>query len=220
VKDIRTFWGLEVGGTDKEWLGIVDVSANICGLFGVMIYGRFFKGLTFRTSFGICKFFTALVVLNDLVMLYGCNEVLGIPTRWYYLFGDCLTSLTAAMSTLPMVVLCAQLSPPKVEATFFSSLMVVTNLSGAVADLFGGTVSKLLGISSHNSITNKVDYTNLPYAVIIRSVLIFSTLSLLRLLPNTNCVDIYGKHAQKQKEKNLQSEKERLLPSSTSDVGG
>ena len=84
----------------------------------------------------------------NLVYLTRSNLSIGIPDWIMASFsGVVIESLIFAFNMLPLMVLMAKVTPPKVEATIFAFLTSTRNMHGVLGSLLGAVVAAYFGIN-------------------------------------------------------------------------
>lgn len=97
------------------------------------------------------------------------------------------------MQQVPFLVLAAQLCPVDIEATFYASIMSLSNSGKGISSLWGGLflnwlhIVKVPRMNSTDSTDTTFDFTNLTTALWIRSFLMLAPAFLaLCMLPNSS----------------------------------
>ena len=100
----------------------------------------------------LCEFVQVLVVTKT------------STNMWLIVIDSVGTSLFGMLMIMPLIVMVAHHAKNGIEGTFYALLMAVSNLSGVLADEFGGLIGNVLGVTKEN-------FDNLKYLVIICGVM-------------------------------------------------
>jgi hypothetical protein len=121
------------------------------GLFaGTAIYARYLRFVPFRNIFFWAQVSQAAFIFLDFVQVKRWNLVVGLPDFLFVVGGDVISEVFHRFKSMPFLVLSAQLCPPDIEATFFSLLMSISNISNDTANLIGASLLKWKGITTEN----------------------------------------------------------------------
>jgi hypothetical protein len=132
---------------DASLLGIADSAAYVGLFLGTLMYARWLKAVPFRTIYFWSQLSIVPFILLDYVQIKRWNIAMGIPDFLFVLGGDTLGTVFSRFKSMPFLVMAAQLCPPDIEATFFSLLMSISNLSDDAATLFGSYLIAQKGIT-------------------------------------------------------------------------
>jgi hypothetical protein len=153
------------------------------GLFiGTLIYARYLKHVTFRKIFFWSQVSFVPFILLDYIQVMRYNVALGIPDFAFVLGSDTLNELFHRFRSMPFFVLSAQLCPKDIEATFFSLLMSISNLSTDAALLIGSAALKWKGIGNGN-------FDGLGELTLIKAACTIAPVFLLWMVPNVTSLE-------------------------------
>ncbi|ALF55131.1 folate-biopterin transporter [Nostoc piscinale CENA21] len=161
---------------EPEFLGRVRLVTSLASLFGIWIFQRFLKSVSFRLIFGWSTVISAALGMTMLLLVTHTNRTLGIDDHWFSLGDSLILTVMGQIAYMPVLVLAARLCPPGVEATLFALLMSVFNLAGMVSYEFGAIIMHWLGITESN-------FDSLWILVIITNLSTLLPLAFLNWLP-------------------------------------
>lgn len=166
-------------GFQPEFLGRVRLVTSIASLFGVWVFQRFLKAVSFRTIFGWTTVLSSVLGMTTLLLVTHANRTIGIDDHWFSLGDSLVLTVLGQIAFMPVLVLAARLCPPGVEATLFALLMSVTNLAGLLSYEFGAVLMHWLGIT-------ETIFDRLWLLVLITNLSTLLPLPLLGWLPASN----------------------------------
>ena len=112
-----------------------------------------------------------------IILLTHFNRQIGIPDEIFAIGDDIFLSVLGQIGFMPVLVLAADICPSGIEASLYSTIMSINNLSGTFSSILGGIGTKLAGITEN-------DFTNLPMLIIITNIIGLLPLLFLNLLPD------------------------------------
>lgn len=166
-------------GFQPEFLGRVRLVTSLAALVGIWLFQRFLKTIPFRVIFGWSTVIATLLGLTSLLLVTHANRALGIDDQWFSIGDSLILTVIGQIAYMPVLVLCARLCPPGVEATLFALLMSITNLAGLVSYEGGALLTHWLGITDRN-------FDNLWLLVLITNLSTLLPLPFLSWLPGEN----------------------------------
>ncbi|MEM9161466.1 MAG: folate/biopterin family MFS transporter, partial [Cyanobacteria bacterium P01_F01_bin.4] len=111
------------------------------------------------------------------------NRGLGIDDHWFSLGDSAILTVMGEIAFMPVLVLCARICPPGVEATLFALLMSIVNLAGLISHELGAVLTHWLHVT-------ETEFDNLWLLVTITNLTTLLPLPLLWLLPNSTSEQI------------------------------
>jgi folate/biopterin transporter len=166
-------------GFQPEFLGRVRLVTSLAALVGIWLFQRFLKTIPFRVIFGWSTVIATLLGLTSLLLVTHANRALGIDDQWFSIGDSLILTVIGQIAYMPVLVLCARLCPPGVEATLFALLMSITNLAGLLSYEGGALLTHWLGITDRN-------FDNLWLLVLITNLSTLLPLPFLNWLPGEN----------------------------------
>jgi folate/biopterin transporter len=166
-------------GFTPDFFGKLGLISSVSSLVGIVIYNKHLKTVPLRTIFKWTCISGTILGMLPLMLITHYNRVIGIPDTWFAVFDNIILSIFGQITTMPILVLAANICPPGVEAMLYATIMSANNLSGSVGNLFGGLLTKMMGITNS-------DFTNLPLLVIFTNLCGLIPISFLYLIPDKN----------------------------------
>lgn len=166
-------------GFQPEFLGRVRLFTSIAGLIGIWIFQRFLKAVPFRQIFGWSTVIAVLFGFTPVLLVTHTNRLLGIGDQWFSLGDSVILTVIGEIAFMPVLVLCAKLCPPGIEATLFALLMSIANLSHVVSQELGALLMHSFGITPNT-------FDNLALLVTLTNLSSLLPLPFLKLLPSDN----------------------------------
>jgi len=166
-------------GFQPEFLGRVRLVTSLAALVGIWLFQRFLKTIPFRVIFGWSTVIATVLGLTSLLLVTHANRALGIDDQWFSIGDSLILTVIGQIAYMPVLVLCARLCPPGVEATLFALLMSITNLAGLLSYEGGAVLTHWLGITDRN-------FDNLWLLVLITNLSTLLPLPFLSWLPAEN----------------------------------
>lgn len=145
------YFNVNYAGFSEEEVSYISSFKSFSFLLGTTLYGRYFINQEFRTALILCQVMNLLNQLSNLTYTTRLNTYLGIPDIWMLVFsGFFMEALIFAFSMLPLMVLMAKVTPPKVEATIFAFLTSTKNMHGVLGSLVSAAIISSLGINNEH----------------------------------------------------------------------
>lgn len=166
-------------GFQPEFLGRVRLVTSLAAIVGIWLFQRFLKTIPFRVIFGWSTVIATVLGLTSLILVTHANRALGIDDQWFSIGDSLILTVIGQIAYMPVLVLCARLCPPGVEATLFALLMSITNLAGLLSYEGGAVLTHWLGITDRN-------FDNLWLLVLITNLSTLLPLPFLSWLPAEN----------------------------------
>lgn len=166
-------------GFQPEFLGRVRLFTSIAGLIGIWIFQRFLKAVPFRQIFAWSTVIAVLFGFTPVILVTHTNRLLGIGDRWFSLGDSVILTVIGEIAFMPVLVLCAKLCPPGIEATLFALLMSITNLAHVLSQELGALLMHSFGITPNT-------FDNLALLVTLTNLSSLLPLPFLKLLPSDN----------------------------------
>lgn len=163
-------------GFQPEFLGRVRLVTSLAAIVGIWLFQRFLKTIPFRVIFGWSTVIATVLGLTSLILVTHANRALGIDDQWFSIGDSLILTVIGQIAYMPVLVLCARLCPPGVEATLFALLMSISNLAGLLSYEGGAVLTHWLGITDRN-------FDNLWLLVLITNLSTLLPLPFLSWLP-------------------------------------
>ena len=123
-------------------------------------------------------FISAILQLIPLILVSRVNLKWGISDFWFSIGDEVVVEFVSILVVMPMLIVCAKVSPANVEGTIYSFLTMSSNISMAIGESISAILTARLGIS----VTN---FKNLWLLIVISSITSFVPVYFVRLLPHT-----------------------------------
>lgn len=167
LSPVMVYWFDDVARYSKGFQGAISTFSWAIALILIVINGTVLKGLRYRTLFTMFQLLQALISCLDLLLVCVAKDAF-----WGHFIALSDKAGTQGITLIKIIIVNAVVSdhvPDNGEASASAFLMLMTNLPEfLVAPLVGAWVVDGLGI-------RKGSYANLPYAILIRTI--------VRLLP-------------------------------------
>ncbi|CAI9094666.1 OLC1v1030444C1 [Oldenlandia corymbosa var. corymbosa] len=163
----------------KESMGFVMAVGSVGSLFGAALYQYGLKDHPFRDLLFWTQLLFGLSGMLDLVLVLRLNLQLGIPDYFFVVIDASVSQMIGRLKWMPLLVLSSKLCPPGIEGTFFALLMSIDN-AGIMSSSWGGSL--LL----HALKVTRTQFDNLWLAILIRTLMRLTPLSLLFLVPRAD----------------------------------
>jgi folate/biopterin transporter len=164
-------------GFKPEFLGVLGLASSLSSLAGIVIYNQKLKFIPLQTVFKWCCIVGTIIGMSPLILITHVNRSIGLPDAWFAIIDDVILSILGQITFMPVLVLAANICPPGVEAMLYATIMGCINLSGSLGKIFGGLLTKYMGITNNN-------FKNLHWLVILTNLSGLIPLMFLGLLPN------------------------------------
>ncbi|XP_016557436.1 probable folate-biopterin transporter 2 isoform X2 [Capsicum annuum] len=163
----------------QEYIGYISAVASIGALLGAILYQYGLKDHSFRDLLFWTQLLFGLSGMLDLVLVLRLNLKFGIPDYFFMVMDASVSQMVGRLKWMPLLVLSSKLCPPGIEGTFFALLMSIDN-TGLLTSTWGG------GLLLHVFKITRTKFHNLWLAILIRSILRITPLSLLFLVPRSD----------------------------------
>jgi molybdopterin/thiamine biosynthesis adenylyltransferase len=168
---------------DESQLGYLSTVASVGSLLGVMIYYAGLNKANLRWLFFFVLIFSCLVSLTQLVLVSRVNVKWGISDFWFAFGDEAINSIVSNLIQMPMLIVCAKLCPPGVEATLYSFMTVVNNVAGSVASNLSAILTEAFAVTLTN-------FDKLSGLVVLCAITSLVPIAFLLLIPKS--VDEWG----------------------------
>ncbi|KAI5669141.1 hypothetical protein M9H77_18994 [Catharanthus roseus] len=166
-------------GFSKESMGFIMAVGAVGSLLGAVLYQYGLKDHPFRDLLFWTQLLFGLSGMLDLVLVLRWNLKFGIPDIFFVVIDASVSQMIGRLKWMPLLVLSSKLCPPGIEGTFFALLMSIDN-AGLLSSSWGG------GMLLHILKVTRTQFNNLWLAILIRSILRITPLSLLFLVPKSD----------------------------------
>lgn len=164
-------------GFKPDFFGKLGLISSISSLLGIVIYNKKLKSIPLRDMFKWTCIIGTILGMLPIVLVTHMNRLIGIPDSWFAIMDSIVLSTFGQMTFMPILVLAANMCPPGVEGMLYATIMSVNNLSGSVGSLFGGIITRQMGITNDN-------FINLPWLLTITNLSGLISLVFLKYIPN------------------------------------
>jgi len=169
----------------KNFMVLLNIVGMVCSLLGVAIYQAYFPSTSVHKVLKLSSVLVAILGVLPIVLVTRFNLKLHISDNFLTLFGDATYGALLEISAFPVYVLASRICPAGVEGSMYAVLMSLSNIGTVLSGQGGALITNLFGITSTN-------FTNLPYAIGLCSVLKLAPLLLLSQLPTdvpSTCIE-------------------------------
>lgn len=163
----------------QESMGFIMAVGAVGSLLGAVLYQYGLKDHPFRDLLFWTQLLFGLSGMLDLVLVLRWNLKFGIPDIFFVVIDASVSQMIGRLKWMPLLVLSSKLCPPGIEGTFFALLMSIDN-AGLLSSSWGG------GMLLHILKVTRTQFNNLWLAILIRSILRITPLSLLFLVPKSD----------------------------------
>eukprot|EP01071_Lankesteria_metandrocarpae_P003457 Lankesteria_metandrocarpae@DN2969_c0_g1_i1.p1 len=166
-----------------ELMGRMALFQSLAGLGGILVYMTLFRTTCLRklliwSTIVITPFcFLPIVVVNR------WNLAAGIPDSAFVLSDNVLMEFIGEFQVLPVLVLAAQLCPPRLESSIYSFFLSAYNLGLAIGAVLSAGITSILGVTSDS-------FENLPALIALCAVTNYLPLLVLYLVPEQQDIDL------------------------------
>uniref|UniRef100_A0A0G4HGI4 Major facilitator superfamily (MFS) profile domain-containing protein n=1 Tax=Chromera velia CCMP2878 TaxID=1169474 RepID=A0A0G4HGI4_9ALVE len=134
----------------------------------VIIFQSVFSRWTYRYIFLFTIFLKSAGAIFDIIIVYRWNIAMGIPDRYFFIFGSAmLSSVLGFLEFLPGVTLMARLSSKGCESTTQATIAAFSNYGSALAKSLGVVAIRLASIRTVATPTESCNFDNLPILIIV-----------------------------------------------------
>jgi folate/biopterin transporter len=162
-------------GFNPEFLGTLGLASSLSSFVGILIYNQKLKFVPLQTILKWSCIIGTIFGMTPLILITHLNRYMGMPDTWFAVIDDVLLSVLGQITFMPVLVLAASICPPGIEAMLYATIMGIINLSGSIGRIFGGLLTKSMHITN-------VDFTNLPWLVVLTNLCGLIPLMFLNLL--------------------------------------
>lgn len=173
-------------GFTPEFFGKLGFASSLSSLAGIVIYNQKLKNIPLRDIFKWSCLSGTFLGLLPLMLVTHFNRAIGLPDTWFAMFDSVILSILGQITFMPVLVLAANICPPGVEGMLYATMMSANNLSGNIGRLFGGGLTKIMGITNS-------DFSNLPLLLLITNLSGLIPLMFLHYIQDERKKDIDNK---------------------------
>lgn len=163
--------------TDEQYMYIGTVGI-VCSAGGIWLYRQYFRNTNLRVFVFVILLLSAALQLVPLILVSRLNLKWGISDFWFSIGDEVVVEFVGILVVMPMLIVCAKVSPANVEGTIYSFLTMSSNISMAIGESFSALLTAGLGIS----VTN---FRNLWLLIVISAITSIIPGYFVQLLPNT-----------------------------------
>jgi MFS family permease len=161
---------------EKDFMVVLNIVGMLFALVGVAVYQTYFHSTSVHQVLKITSILVAVLGVLPILLVTRFNLRIHVSDTLLALCGDAIFGALLEISAFPVYVLASRICPPGVEGSMYSILMALSNIGTVLSGQGGALLTKALGITSS-------DFSNLPVAICICSVLKLAPLFLLSYLP-------------------------------------
>ncbi|RLM73978.1 putative folate-biopterin transporter 2 [Panicum miliaceum] len=166
-------------GFSEGFIGLIYAIGSVGSLLGVLLYQSTLKDYPFRSILLWGQVLSSLAGMLDLVLVTRLNLKIGIPDYFFAMIDNSISQMVGRLKWLPLLVLCSKLCSPGIEGLFYALLMSLQNAGLLMSAWWGGLLLHMLGV-------NRMEFSNLWIAVLIRNISRLVPLTLLFLVPQSD----------------------------------
>ena len=144
---------------------------RVFSLFGIFLYHRYLKHLTYSQIMMIGNVVGCLAYLSDVVLFLRWNLLFGIEDKYFVLGSTAFENVVDEWLWLPSVILLSQMCPKDVEAIMYALLAGCSNLGSILAGNFGAAFMRWLGVTPAGRVNESAAFEKLWIASLISSAL-------------------------------------------------
>jgi hypothetical protein len=126
---------------------VLNLVGIMCSAIGIWLYRLYFRGSNLRVFVFVIIFLGAALQLLPLILVSRINLKWGISDFWFAIGDELIVELVGIMIVMPMLIVCAKVSPENVEGSVYSFLTMSSNISFAIGNSFSALITAKLGIS-------------------------------------------------------------------------
>jgi len=166
-------------GFQPEFFGMIGSASSIASLLGIVLYNQQLKSIQLRAILKWTCILNMILGMLPLILVTHINRLIGIPDTWFAILDDIIISIFSQISTMPILVLAAQICPSGIEGMLYATITSANNLSNNIGKLLGGLLTLMMGVTNYN-------FTNLPWLIILTNLFGLIPLMLLNFIPKNN----------------------------------
>ncbi|RLM75690.1 putative folate-biopterin transporter 2 [Panicum miliaceum] len=166
-------------GFSEGFISLIYAIGSVGSLLGVLLYQSALKDYPFRSILLWGQVLSSLAGMLDLVLVTRLNLKIGIPDYFFAMIDNSISQMVGRLKWLPLLVLCSKLCSPGIEGTFYTLLMSLQNAGLLMSAWWGGLLLHMLSV-------NRMEFSNLWIAVLIRNISRLVPLTLLFLVPQSD----------------------------------
>jgi len=177
--------------------GELDVVYSTSVIAGSLLFSKFFRKSSPKWLIMGCIVTSFCLRMMQLLLVFGINDQMGIPAEWFVALESVAFSAVGTVANMPIAILCADMAPIGLEATFFATMMSLSNIGGGLSSILSSILTNMLGVTRQH-------FEKMPELIVICNLLGLLPLLMIRLLPS--------KTAQIQPEVTQATETAQILP--------
>jgi folate/biopterin transporter len=166
-------------GFQPEFFGMIGSASSIASLLGIVLYNQQLKSIQLRAILKWTCILNMILGMLPLILVTHINRLIGIPDTWFAILDDIIISIFSQISTMPILVLAAQICPSGIEGMLYATITSANNLSNNIGKLLGGLLTLMMGVTNYN-------FTNLPWLIVLTNLFGLIPLMLLNFIPKNN----------------------------------
>jgi hypothetical protein len=157
--------------------GELDVAYSASVIVGSLLFSKFFRDSSIKCVIFTCICVSFCLRMLQLLLVFQINEAMGIRAEWFVGLEAVAFSAVGTIANMPIAILCARMAPEGLEATFFASMMSLSNIGGGLSSLLSSLLTTAFGVTREH-------FETMWQLIITCNIMGLMPLLLLRLLPN------------------------------------
>lgn len=157
--------------------GELDVVYSFSVIAGSLLFSKFFRKYSPKSLILGCILTSFCLRMLQILLVFGINKDMGIPDEWFVALESVAFSAVGTIANMPIAILCASMAPVGLEATFYATMMSLSNIGGGLSSLLSSGLTLLLGIQREH-------FESLWKLIVICNMIGLLPLFMLRLLPS------------------------------------
>jgi folate/biopterin transporter len=166
-------------GFQPEFFGMIGSASSIASLLGIVLYNQKLKSIHLRAILKWTCILSVVLGMLPFILVTHVNRLIGIPDTWFAILDDIVISIFSQITTIPILVLAAQICPPGMEGMLYATITSANNLSNNIGKLLGGLLTLMLGVTNDN-------FTNLPWLIVFANIFGLVPLIFLNFIPKND----------------------------------
>jgi len=158
--------------------GELDVAYSASVIVGSLLFSKFFRDSSPKCVICTCICVSFCLRMLQLLLVFHINDTMGIRAEWFVGLEAVAFSAVGTIANMPIAILCARMSPVGLEATFFASMMSLSNIGGGLSSLLSSLMTTAFGVTREH-------FETMWQLIITCNIMGLMPLLLIRLLPNT-----------------------------------
>jgi len=159
--------------------GELDVAYSASVIVGSLLFSNFFRSSSAKRVIFTCICASFGLRMLQLLLVFRVNDAMGVPAEWFVGLEAVAFSAVGTIANMPIAILCARMAPTGLEATFFATMMSLSNIGGGLSSLLSSLLTAAFGVTREH-------FDTMWELIVACNLLGLLPLLLLRLLPGTD----------------------------------